>query len=111
MKIEKYKKTKVLDKNACCFLVTEIDFDLETKKVVNFCLVLLFHKDETIYEIIKYDGTHGICHVHKYYEKRFAKGETCLPSQINTKSIIYYKEDILKNYQIYLKQYKSKWKI
>lgn len=36
MTIIKFKKSKILDKDAKCFLKSEIDFDVENKKVKNF---------------------------------------------------------------------------
>ena len=111
MKIIKFKRDKVLDSNAQCNIVTEIDFDTVTKKPINFCLILIYHKEETIYEIIKYDGSHKICHVHKYFNELNSKGEDCLPSQINNISIIAFKQDILDNWRNYLSKYKKKWKI
>lgn len=111
MKIIKFKKSKILDEKATCFLKSEIDFNIETKEVINFCLILLFQKEEKIYEIIKYDGSHGFCHTHKYYEKLNAFGKKCYPSQINPKSILIHKKDITQNWKEYLKKYKKKWNI
>jgi hypothetical protein len=106
MKIVKFKKTKILDKDAKCVFKSEIDFDSEKKKIINFCLILVFHEGEEIHEIIKYDGSHGYCHVHKYYEKMGAKGEKCYPSQIDSKSIIVYKKDIFEKWEKYIEKYR-----
>ena len=102
---------KVLDEDSRCSFVTEIDFDLDKKIPIDFCFILLFYKDEMVYEVIKYDGAHGFCHVHKYFENKKPKGEACLPSQINNKSLIEFKKDILKNWNYYLERYHKKWKV
>ncbi len=111
MKIVKFKKNKILDESAKCTLVTEIDFDEDSKKPINFCVLLLFQSGEIIYEIIKYDGTHRSCHVHKYYEKLNSIGESCLPSQINSKSITCFKDDVKANWKSYVAAYRKKLKI
>ncbi len=111
MKVKKFKNTKILDKDAKCNFVTEIDFNEDTKAPINFCLLLVFHQNETVYEIIKYDGSHGFCHVHKYFEKLNVEGEECLPTQINAKSILIFKKDIQDNWEDYVTKYRRKWKI
>lgn len=66
---------------------------------------MLFQKGEEIYEIIKYDGSPDHCHVHKYYEKLNIFKEKCYPTQIEPKSIITHKNDIIQNQKRYLKKY------
>ena len=111
MQIKKFSNVKVLDKDSRCSFVTEIDFNIEKRTPLNFCFLLLFYKGETVYEVIKYDGSHGKCHVHKYFEKKNSKGENCLPSQINNKSLIVFKNDILENWKEYIARYRKKWKV
>jgi hypothetical protein len=111
LNIIKFKKKKSLGIHPKCFLISEIDFELNQKKPINFCLLLIFYKKEKVYEVIKYDGKHGICHVHNYFEKMNIKGKNCLPSEINSKSIRIFKKDILDNWKEYLTKYRKKHKI
>ena len=111
MNIKKFTNVKVLDEDSRCSFVTEIDFDVDKRIPIDFCFLLLFYKGETVHEVIKYDGAHGTCHVHKYFEKKESKGESCLPSQIDNKALILFKRDILENWSNYINQYKKKWKI
>jgi hypothetical protein len=110
-KIIKFKKKKILSIDPTCFLITEVNFDMILKKPIDFCVLLVFYENESIYEIIKFDGKHGFCHVHKYFEKLNVSGLKCLPSEINSDSIRYYKKDILDNWKEYLKKYRLKHKI
>jgi hypothetical protein len=70
MEIIKFKRIKVLGDDASCTMIIETDMVVETKEILDFCIILIYFHEESRYEIIKYDGlTHGICHVHKYFEK------------------------------------------
>jgi hypothetical protein len=111
MRIKKFSNSKILDEDAQCSLVTEIDFDIDNKIPIDFCFLLLFYKGEKVYEVIKYDGAHGKCHVHKYFEKKNSEGEECLPSQIDNKALITFKTDISDNWEEYINKYKKKWKL
>ncbi len=104
-------KKKVLGIRPKCFLISDINFDVNQKKPVDFCLLLIFYKKEKVYEVIKYDGKHGVCHVHKYFEELNSLGKNCLPSEINSISIQFYKKDILNNWKEYLEKYRRKYKI
>jgi hypothetical protein len=109
MNLKKFTNVKVLDEDATCSLVTEIDFDVDKRVPIDFCFLLLFYKEEKVYEIIKYDGAHGTCHVHRYFEKKDSVGESCLPSQINSKSLLVFKKDLLDNWHDYVGSYRKKW--
>ncbi|MDD4251154.1 MAG: hypothetical protein PHX27_03115 [Candidatus ainarchaeum sp.] len=111
LEIINFKKKKVLGVRPKCFLITEINFDVNNKKPIDFCILLIFYKKEKVYEIIKFDGKHSFCHVHKYFEQLNDKGQNCLPSQINSTSIQIFKTDVLSNWKEYLKQYRKKYKI
>jgi hypothetical protein len=49
------------------FIITSIDFDSASKKVVSFCVLQIYFDSEKMHEIIKFDAAHGKCHVHKNY--------------------------------------------
>lgn len=109
MNIVKYKKSKILDTNSNIILKTEIEFDTNSKLIKNFSIVLVLFEKEEYYEIIKYDASHGFCHVHKFYENLIDPGEKVLPSQISPKCVILFKNDVQKNWREYASKYKRKW--
>ena len=91
------------------FFTTSIDFDLDTKKIVRFCVVQLHQHKEQLFEIVKYDSAHGFCHVHRYFSALDDKGQRLLDNQINEKSLLEFKNDVKQNWQEYKNIYLRKW--
>ena len=106
MLIEKHTKTKRLDNTFNNYIYSEADFDIETKKIYNFCVIQFYKTNNKNIEIIKIDTSHGKPHMHKYYISKD------LVETINTNSLQeafnYAKADIQKNWKKYLNYYKKK---
>lgn len=109
MNLINYCSKKGLGKNKNDLLVTNIDFDLDSKKIFSFSVIQIHVHGEHNLEIIKYDSSHNYCHVHKYYENLNDFGQKLLDNQVNEKSFVEFKNDIKQNYQEYLKKYFRKW--
>lgn len=69
MNIEIYRRRKKLGGSEKDILIRAVDFDLDSKSIISFCVLQLHIRDGHNYEVIKYDSSHGQCHVHKYYEE------------------------------------------
>jgi len=83
-------------------LISNIDFDSDSKQILSFCLLQTALREGKEYEIIKYDSAHGFCHAHKYFED-LTDERVMVEPQINAKTIHFLRKDIKENWL----QYKS----
>jgi hypothetical protein len=109
MNIETYYRRKKLNGSENNNYVRSVDFDKESKSIVSFCVLQLHIRDGQNYEIIKYDSSHGHCHVHKYYEELNDFGSPLLDNPVNDKSVQEFVNDIKQNWKEYLDRYCRKW--
>ena len=70
MVIETYRKFKLLGDRVEDVLYTEtrVYEDLRPSKLEDFTIIQLWQTSTRTHEIVKYDASHGPCHVHKFYE-------------------------------------------
>jgi hypothetical protein len=101
MNIETYFRRKGLEGSENNYYIRSVDFDKDSKSIVSFCVLQL--------HIIKYDSSHGHCHVHKYYEELNDFGSPLLDNPVNDKSIQEFVNDIKQNWKVYLQRYCGKW--
>ena len=109
MNISNFHSKKELDSTKQNSLLTNIDYDRDSKKVISFCVMQIHQHKEHCLQIIKYDAAHGYCHVHKYYENLNDFGQKLLDNRIGTESIEEFKNDIKQNWKQYLERYYRKW--
>lgn len=109
MNIVTYEKKKPLSTSLNDFIFTRIEFDKDSKKLISFCILQVYYKEENTYEIIRFDTAHGDCHVHRHYQKQDPKGEKMLNNEISQENFNECKEDIKGNWKRYKRAYKEKW--
>ncbi|MEK6959008.1 MAG: hypothetical protein AABW59_03120 [archaeon] len=109
MDVKKFKRSKVLDTEGNVLLKAEIDFDADTKTIVDFCVMLILQKEDAIHVVVKYDAAHGNNHVHRYYERLNSFGEEVLPKVVSARSVRLFKDDLIDNWKEYVRLYLCKW--
>jgi len=109
MNIVNYYGQKNLCKSKTDLLISNIDYDADSKEIISLCIIQVFVHGEHMLEVIKYDSAHGRCHVHKYYENLDDPGQDLLDNQIGNSSIAEFKNDIRQNWAEYKRRYFRKW--
>jgi len=106
MKIIHFEKASPLDKSLKDFLITSVDIEENTKKLISFCVLQVYYKGEEVHEIIRFDSAHGKFHVHKFFKIPMRKEG--LNEEISTKSFYKCRKNIKQNWKKYRKLYDKK---
>lgn len=101
--LENFFKKKALGKNPEDIIITSLDFNSESKKIVSFCVIQVHFSGELKHEIIKYDCAHGYCHVHRYYWASTKRER--LAEELSKDSFDKFRRDIEENWQRYKSLY------
>ena len=110
MAIQHFEKKKPLDSSLEDFIITNVDFDDETKKMVAFSVLQIFYSGEHAHEIIKYDTAHGFCHEHRCYKFLNDKSGRRLDKPISPVSFNECRKDIAENWKKYKSAFMRNWK-
>ncbi len=103
-----WKKIKLLPGATDDTIYTEIQYDQESKQIVNFVVIQLYEHNRVVYEIKKHDCAHGKYHVHHYYEGIHSKViETTEP--VAPELFRNARKDILENWFNYRMRYVRKY--
>ena len=109
MPTETFSKRKPLGKSLKDFIITRIDFDRSQKKLVSFSVLQIHSPGKANYEVIKYDTTHGHCHVHRFYRTLDDKGEKLKGKSISQATFNECRQDLKENWEKYKRLYIDKW--
>ena len=108
MPIVKFKKHIPLDNGLNDFLITELVFDTESKKVVSFVVLQVYHFSEEVHGIIRFDTAHGVFHVHRFY-KKLDHREDMPNNDISGKTFNVCRIDVKDNWKKYRSIFFKKW--
>ena len=106
MQIEKYRHAKNLDVGGDNKIYTELDFDIQKKELVNFCIIQFHIEKNKKQQIVRIDTAHGKPHIHKLYTQNniVEKFEEEISPQAYEKA----KQFIYSNWKTFLETYKRK---
>jgi hypothetical protein len=102
-----FEKKEPLGESLDDFLISVLEF--EGKRLVSFKVLQIQYSGEEVHEILKYDTSHGYCHVHRYYKRLNASGEPLSGKEVSQASFEECRADIKKNWQKYKAWYLNKW--
>ena len=109
MRIEHFEKKKPLNSSIEDFVVTTIDFDEDSKRIVSFSIMQVYLTGENKHEIIRFDTAHGARHVHRFYKRLDHKEENPTGKEISRVAFDECRKDIEKNWKKYKAWYIAKW--
>ncbi|MDO8648095.1 MAG: hypothetical protein Q7R70_06845 [Candidatus Diapherotrites archaeon] len=109
MAIETFEKTSPLDGSLNDFLITRIEFNKKTKEILSFCVLQMHYSGEKTHEIIRFDTSHGFCHVHRFFEALNSKGIKLAGIACDQVGFNYCKNDVKSNWRNYKRRYIEKW--
>ncbi|HZX20434.1 MAG TPA: hypothetical protein VFF13_05455 [archaeon] len=109
MVIETYRKFKLLGDRVEDVLYTEtrVYEDLRPSKLEDFTIIQLWQTSTRTHEIVKYDASHGPCHVHKFYEGQ-AIQEDFRVKEVNWGSYQMAKNEVLEKWREFKDKYLKK---
>ena len=99
-----FEKKKPLSDALEDFLIANHDFDLTKKKFLSFSVCQVYLTNEISSVIVRYDSSHGYCHVHRFYKYLNPKRES-LHKPISSETFKECRLDILLNWASYKQQY------
>ncbi|MFH0970289.1 MAG: hypothetical protein V1776_02395 [Candidatus Diapherotrites archaeon] len=103
-----WRKMKQLSDSPHDHIYTEVQYDRDVKKIVNFVVIQLFEYDGVVYEVKKHDTAHGKYHIHCYYE-RFHSAVIETDEPITAGLFHLAKKDICDNWKHYHYRYARKY--
>jgi len=111
MVILHFEKKKQLGNNLQDFIITSVDVkeDWKNKILISFCIIQMHYDGEKKYEILKYDSSHGFCHVHRYYRSLKPEREILAGKELCSKTFEELKKDIICNWMKYKRFYFEKY--
>ncbi|MFA5763799.1 MAG: hypothetical protein WC915_03215 [archaeon] len=104
MQIEKFKHLR--DLNEFNKIYTEIDFDIQNKQIIDFCIIQFHIENKRKIQIIRIGTAHGKPHIHKFYSQNNSVEK--FDEKISTQAYEKAKQFIYSNWKTFLETYKKK---